>query len=68
MKFMYVPAGPYNLGQIIVVNGKEVRVGGKSYSGKNLEASYVETGERILLILTDAAPIVEITPRHLNGE
>ena len=31
MKFMYVPAGPYNLGQIIVVNGKEVRVGGKSY-------------------------------------
>lgn len=68
MKFKFAPKGDYRPQQVIKVNGQEWTVESVSHTGKDLLATTPFKGyknmpkfERILVILTDEPPIVEVT-------
>jgi len=67
MKFKFAPKGDYHPGQTIVIEGKPWTIDSVSHTGRNLEVTTPFNGytnmpkfERMLVILTDAKPIVEI--------
>jgi hypothetical protein len=62
MKFVYIPAGNYKIGQILQVRGKPVLVESYSHTGHNLIVTTIENAprfERMLCICTDDQPIEE---------
>lgn len=62
MKFKFAPKGNYHIGQTIRVDGKDWVVESYSHTGRNLVATRCDTKfERILVILTDAKPIEEVS-------
>lgn len=64
MKFAYIPKGEYKIGQIINVQGKPMQVESYTHTGKNVTVHSLPDApkfERIVCIVTDAEPIVEMT-------
>lgn len=60
MKFQFAPKGNYTIGQVITVNGRQLRVESYSHTGRNLIAHTLENAprfERFTIVLTDAQPI-----------
>ena len=69
MKFKFAPKGDYKLGQPIFIGGVEYTVETMELTGRQLTATTPFRGyknmpkfERIVVILTDEPPIVEIKP------
>jgi hypothetical protein len=61
MKFAYIPKASYNIGQVITVHGKPMRVESYTHTGKNVVVHSLENAprfERIVCICTDA-PVIE---------
>ena len=66
MKFAFIPKGEYLVGQVITVEGKQMRVEGRSCMGKNIVARSLSDDKEYICILTDAEPIVEIPVGELK--
>lgn len=63
MKFAFIPKKEYRIGQVIDVQGRKMRVVSYSHTGKNVIVCTLEGAEkfeRVLCIVTDNEPIVEI--------
>ena len=64
MKFSFISKASYKIGQIIIVNGKRMRIESYTHTGKNVIAETLEGAsrfERIVCICTDAPAITAMT-------
>ena len=63
MKFKFAPKGDYHPQQIITIAGEHFMVAEVAHTGRSLTAVTYKANkhERVLVILTDAPPIKEIT-------
>ena len=61
MRFAFIPKGQYKLGQIIQVQGRDMRVESYTHTGRNLIACTLDGApkfERIACICTDSPSII----------
>ena len=64
MTFAFIPKGPYQIGQIITVHGKQMRVESYTHTGRNITVQSLENAprfERIVCICTDKPAITTLT-------
>jgi len=62
MKFAFIPKGDYQIGQVIKVQGRKMRVESYSHTGKNVIVTTLENApkfERVVCVCTDSEPIEE---------
>jgi len=62
MKFAFIPKGEYKIGQVLNVQGRDMRVESYSHTGKNVIVTTLERApkfERVVCVCTDAEPIEE---------
>lgn len=64
MRFAFIPKGQYNIGQIIQVHGRAMRVESYTHTGRNLIACTLDGApkfERVACICTDSPAIQGVT-------
>ena len=62
MKFAFIPKGEYKIGQVLNVQGRDMRVESYSHTGKNVVVTTIESApkfERVVCVCTDSEPIEE---------
>mgnify|MGYP000911162125 CR=1 FL=1 len=62
MKFAFIPKGVYTIGQVLSVQGRDMRVESYSHTGKNVIVTTLESApkfERVVCVCTDSEPIEE---------
>jgi len=60
MKFAFIPKGEYKIGQVLNVQGRDMRVESYSHTGKNVIVTTLENApkfERVVCVCTDSEPI-----------
>lgn len=63
MKFAFIPKGVYTIGQVLSVQGRDMRVESYSHTGKNVIVTTLESApkfERVVCVCTDSEPIEEL--------
>ncbi len=64
MKFAFIPYGHYKIGQVLNVQGREMRVESYSHTGRNAVVTTLENAprfERVVCICTDSEVIKEVS-------
>lgn len=64
MKFAFIPTGHYKIGQVLNVQGREMRVESYSHTGRNVTVCTLDSApkfERVVCICTDEEVIEEVT-------
>ena len=64
MRFAFIPKAQYKIGQIIQVQGREMRVESYTHTGRNVIACTLESApkfERVACICTDSPAIQGVT-------
>jgi len=70
MRFAFIPKNQYAIGQIIKVQGRNMRVESYTHTGRNLIACTLDNApkfERIVCICTDSPAIDVLTHPLLRG-